>query len=107
MGWRLSPRKPRIQGKVAFGHIVVGYVGLLLLGAAITAIGMDTVITICHDRRSGVPVCDGGEVRDGGVVIAATVADHEVAGPRRPAAPPRFRATPGRERARRAPFPDR
>jgi ABC-2 type transport system permease protein len=29
-----------IQGKVAFGHIVVGYVGLLLLGAAVTGIGV-------------------------------------------------------------------
>jgi ABC-2 type transport system permease protein len=29
-----------IQGKVAFGHIVVGYIGLLLLGAAITAVGV-------------------------------------------------------------------
>jgi ABC-2 type transport system permease protein len=29
-----------VHGKVAIGHIVVGYVGLLLLGAAITAIGV-------------------------------------------------------------------
>jgi ABC-2 type transport system permease protein len=29
-----------VHGKVAVGHIVVGYLGLLLLGAAITAIGM-------------------------------------------------------------------
>jgi ABC-2 type transport system permease protein len=29
-----------VHGKVAVGHIVVGYVGLLLLGAAITAIGV-------------------------------------------------------------------
>jgi ABC-2 type transport system permease protein len=29
-----------VHGKVAFGHIVVGYIGLLLLGAAITAIGV-------------------------------------------------------------------
>lgn len=29
-----------VHGKVALGHIVVGYVGLLLLGAAITAIGV-------------------------------------------------------------------
>lgn len=29
-----------VHGKVALGHIVVGYIGLLLLGAAITAIGV-------------------------------------------------------------------
>jgi ABC-2 type transport system permease protein len=29
-----------VHGKVAVGHIVVGYLGLLLLGAAITAIGV-------------------------------------------------------------------
>jgi ABC-2 type transport system permease protein len=29
-----------VHGKVALGHIVVGYVGLLLLGAAVTAIGV-------------------------------------------------------------------
>lgn len=29
-----------VHGKVAIGHIVVGYLGLLLLGAAITAIGV-------------------------------------------------------------------
>jgi ABC-2 type transport system permease protein len=29
-----------VHGKVAIGHIVVGYVGLLLLGAALTAIGV-------------------------------------------------------------------
>ena len=29
-----------VHGKVAMGHIVVGYIGLLLLGAAITAIGV-------------------------------------------------------------------
>lgn len=29
-----------VHGKVALGHIVVGYVGLLLLGASITAIGV-------------------------------------------------------------------
>lgn len=29
-----------VHGKVAVGHIVVGYIGLLLLGAAITAIGV-------------------------------------------------------------------
>jgi ABC-2 type transport system permease protein len=29
-----------VHGKVALGHIVVGYLGLLLLGAAITAIGV-------------------------------------------------------------------
>jgi ABC-2 type transport system permease protein len=29
-----------VHGKVAFGHIVVGYIGLLLLGAAITSIGV-------------------------------------------------------------------
>ncbi len=29
-----------VHGKVAIGHVVVGYIGLLLLGAAITAIGV-------------------------------------------------------------------
>lgn len=29
-----------VHGKVALGHIVVGYIGMLLLGAAITAIGV-------------------------------------------------------------------
>lgn len=29
-----------VHGKVAIGHIVVGYLGLLLLGAALTAIGL-------------------------------------------------------------------
>jgi len=29
-----------VHGKVAIGHIVVGYLGLLLLGAAITAVGV-------------------------------------------------------------------
>jgi ABC-2 type transport system permease protein len=29
-----------VHGKVAIGHIVVGYVGLLLLGAALTSIGV-------------------------------------------------------------------
>jgi ABC-2 type transport system permease protein len=29
-----------VHGKVAIGHVVVGYIGLLLLGAAVTAIGV-------------------------------------------------------------------
>jgi ABC-2 type transport system permease protein len=34
------PLMLHIRGKVSFGHIVVGYVGLILLGGAVTAIGL-------------------------------------------------------------------
>jgi len=49
-----------LHGKVAIGHIIVGYVGLLLLGAAITSIG------VFGSALAGSPVV--------GIILSAVIA---------------------------------